>query len=140
MSGRPVFGSSERNTVWFTYGFPSINRSEPPVRSRKYKYPLRATLIAPLISRPPRRKSTRIGGDTSSQSNDSFGVYCMWLLIFPVATSSATVDAMYRLAPGRWSPIHGPPLPVPQNDVFVSGSYSPVTHTDAPPVFHCSPP
>ena len=84
--------------------------------------PLRATLISPLIVRPLRWKSTRIGGDTSSQSHDSFGLYCMWPLICPVATSIATVDAMYRLSPGRRSPIHGPPLPVPQNERFVAGS------------------
>src|SRR5438552_3797451 len=43
-------------------------------------------------------------------------------LMRPVATSTAIVDDVYRLSPGRWSPIHGPPLPVPQNARLVSGS------------------
>ena len=37
-------------------------------------------------------------------------------------TSKATVDAVYKLSPGRRSPIQGPPLPVPKNARFVCGS------------------
>src|SRR3954470_14402365 len=59
--------------------------------------------------------------------------------MLPVAASMASVDAVKRLSPGRWSPIHGPPLPVPQKVRLVAGSYVPVTHTEPPPVFHWSP-
>ena len=37
--------------------------------------PLRVKSTSPLIVRPPRTKSTSSGGETSSQSQDSFGVY-----------------------------------------------------------------
>src|SRR5262252_19661 len=57
----------------------------------------------------------------------------------PVRASKAIVDEVYRLSPGRRSPIHGPALPVPQNVRFVSGSYVPVTQIGPPPVFHSSP-
>ena len=42
------------------------------------------------------------------------GVVLEVAAIWPVVTSIAIVEAVYRLSPGRWSPIHGPPLPVPQ--------------------------
>ena len=80
-SGRPVFGSNPRYTLCRTNGVASTKLIGPRVRSRKYRMPLRATLTSPLTVRPPRWKSIRIGGDTSSQSHDSFGSYCMWPLI-----------------------------------------------------------
>src|ERR1700748_2479082 len=75
ISGRPVFGSRLLKTFCFTYGRPSTKLIGPFVRSRNQRYPSRATSTRPLIVLPSRWKSTRIGGDTSSQSHESFGWY-----------------------------------------------------------------
>ena len=48
--------------------------------------------VVPVTVRPFRWKSTRMGGDTSSQSNDSLGVYWKCPLICPEATSTAIVE------------------------------------------------
>src|ERR1700747_3088987 len=50
-------------------------------------------------------------------------------------------ELLYRLSPARPSPrLEGEGLPVVQNVVLVAGSYEPVIHAGAPPIFQDSPP
>src|ERR1700681_3576897 len=74
-SGRPVFGSRLLYTFCRTKGVPSTKRISPLERSRNHRYPSRATSVKPFPVFPLGWESTRIGGDTSSQSHDSFGSY-----------------------------------------------------------------
>src|SRR5262245_39313259 len=72
-SGRPVFGSMLLNTFCRTNGRASTNLMGPSVRSRNHRYPLRAASTSPFTVRFWCLKSIRSGGETSSQSHESFG-------------------------------------------------------------------
>ena len=52
---------------------------------------------------------------------------------------AAQVDIARALAASRRAPLVLKLVPIPQKVRLVSGSYDPVTHTEAPPVFQESP-
>lgn len=56
--------------------------------------------------------SIRVGGTVSSQSQVSLWWNWKWVLIAPVAGSSPSAEAVWRLSPGRSAPTQGAALPV----------------------------
>src|SRR5437588_6256948 len=90
--GRPVVGSMLLKTVCLTYGVADTNEILSALRSRRYRYPLRAGLMSPFTVFPSFVKSAMMGASGSSQSHDSFHWYWKCVTSLPVSGLIATVD------------------------------------------------
>src|SRR5690349_5742995 len=79
------------------------------------------------------------GGLVASRSHTSCGTSWYPHLNLPLVASSATIDSVQRLSPGRTEPSRsGDGLPIATYRVFVTSSYAGVIHTEPPPVFQAS--
>src|SRR3954467_10331234 len=75
-------------------------------------------------------------GLTASRSHTSCGTYCECHLYAPVFRSTATMESVYRLSPGRIAPYRsGEGLPTTKNAVLVLVSIAGVIHTPPPKVW-----